>query len=97
MNETNEPNIHERADAQARKHQQIADGIYPGLDFDAFDKRLLVSADSLGFCLDTDVSTIRRWAKSGVMPKPLKVGGRVLWDAEAIREWIEQGCPECSD
>lgn len=97
MNESSGPIVHEQSDAQARMRQRCADGIYPGLDFEAFDQRLLVSADSLAFCLDTDRSTIRRWAKSGIMPKPLKVGGRVLWDAECIREWIRQDCPRCAE
>lgn len=26
----------------------------------------------------------------------LKVGGRTLWDAVRIREWIRDGCPNCS-
>ena len=90
------PNVHEWQDAQGRMRDRIAEGVYPGLDFDAFDRRLLVSADSLAFCLDTDRSTIRRWAKNGTMPAPLKVGGRVLWDAETIRAWIKAGCPTTS-
>lgn len=96
MDEQTAPRVHERVDAQARMRERIAEGVYPGLDFDAFDQRLLVSADSLAFCLDTDRSTIRRWAKKGTMPAPLKVGGRVLWDAETIREWIRAGCPIAS-
>lgn len=96
MTEAPDPIVHEARDAQARIRQQLAaDGAYPGLDFNAFDRRLLVSADSLAFCLDTDRSTIRRWAKQGTMPAPLKVGGRVLWDAEGIRQWIADGCPAC--
>ncbi|TWT37007.1 hypothetical protein KOR34_19530 [Posidoniimonas corsicana] len=96
MSESTDPIIHEALGAQQRIRSEIAEnGVYPGLDFNAFDRRLLVSADSLAFCLDTDRSTIRRWAKQGVMPAPLKVGGRVLWDAERVREWIGEGCPGC--
>ena len=53
------------------------------------------AADSLAWCCECDPSTIRRWARNGTMPKPLKIGGRVLWDAEEIRQWIRQGCPRC--
>jgi hypothetical protein len=74
--------------------QPSADGTYLGLDFDQ-TRKLLVGVDSLAWCFDCDPSTIRRWAKSGAMPKPLKVGGRTLWDAERIRVWIRDGCPSC--
>ncbi len=67
---------------------------YPGLEYD-YDRKMLVGADSLAWCFECDASTIRRWASNGRMPKPLKVGGRTLWDAEGIREWIRQGCPRC--
>ena len=69
---------------------------YAGLDFD-YDRKMLVGADSLAWCFEYDASTIRRWARTGVIPKPLKVGGRTLWDAEKIREWIRLECPRCDD
>lgn len=73
-----------------------SEGRYPGLDFDS-DRKLLVGAESLAWCFECDASTIRRWAGNGTMPKPLKVGGRTLWDAERIREWIRQECPRCDE
>jgi len=69
---------------------------YAGLDFD-YDRKMLVGADSLAWCLGCDASTVRRWATNGTMPKPLKVGGRTLWDAEGIREWIRGGCRPCDN
>lgn len=69
---------------------------YAGLDYD-YDRKMLVGADSLAWCFECDASTIRRWANNGTMPKPLKVGGRTLWDAEGIREWIRRGCPRCDN
>jgi hypothetical protein len=73
-----------------------AEGRYAGLDFD-YERKMLVGAESLAWCFECDASTIRRWAGNGTMPKPLKVGGRTLWDAERIREWIRRGCPRCND
>jgi len=73
-----------------------SDERHPGLDYD-YDRKMLVGAESLAWCFECDASTIRRWASNGTMPKPLKVGGRRLWDAEGIREWIRQGCPRCDD
>lgn len=71
-----------------------SDDRYAGLDFD-FQRKMLVGAESLAWCFECDASTIRRWAANGTMPKPLKVGGRTLWDGERIREWIREGCPRC--
>ena len=80
------------ADAYPRMHDG-ADKRYVGLDCES-DRKMLVGADSLAWCFDCDPSTIRRWARNGTMPRPLKVGGRTLWDAERIREWIRQECPQ---
>jgi hypothetical protein len=67
---------------------------YIGLDYDPAGK-MLAGAGSLAKCFECDPATIRRWAREGVMPKPLKVGGRTLWDVERIRQWIREGCPPC--
>lgn len=69
------------ADEYTSMHE--SDGRYSGLDFD-YERKWLVGADSLAWCLECDASTIRRWASNGTMPKPLKVGNRTLWDAEKI-------------
>lgn len=71
-----------------------SDERYVGLDYD-YNPKMLISVDGLASCCECDPSTIRRWASNGTMPTPLKVGGRTLWDAEEIREWIRQGCPRC--
>ena len=65
---------------------------YRGLDCD-YDRKMLVGAESLAWLMECDASTIRRWSRTGIMPSPLKIGGRTLWDAEAIRTWIRDGCP----
>lgn len=67
-----------------------------GLDADR-NRKMLVGVASLAKCFDCDTSTIRRWARSGVMPEPMKVGGRTLSDAEKIRAWIKDDCPRCDE
>lgn len=59
------------------------------------EQRMLVGADSLAWHFECDPSSIRRWAKAGLMPKPLRIGGRTLWDVEEVREWVRQRCPRC--
>jgi len=36
---------------------------------------------------------VYRLADGGRMPRPLKLGGAVRWDREAIESWIAAGCP----
>lgn len=57
------------------------------------DKRRLVAASSLEWVLDADSRTIHRWAASGLMPKPYRIGKSLRWDADELRDWIADGCP----
>lgn len=36
--------------------------------------------------------TIFRLSDAGKMPKPIRLGTAVRWNAEAIQEWIASGC-----
>ena len=67
--------------------------LYRGIDLDIDEnERLLVGANNLAWALDCDSATIHRWARTGLMPKPLKVGNSVRWDVRIIRQWINDGC-----
>ena len=37
--------------------------------------------------------TWRRLDSSGRVPLPVRIGRRVLWRADELREWIVAGCP----
>lgn len=69
---------------------------YDGIDNDQVEK-MMVGVTSLAAAMDVDTTTIRRWAKNGIIPKPIKVGGRSLWDAHGIRQWISDGCPRVEE
>ncbi len=56
---------------------------------------LTYDTDDLRRILRVGARTIWRWSNSGIMPKPSKVGGRVLWPAETIRQWVSGGMPRC--
>ena len=43
--------------------------------------------------LCTTTKTIDRWCAAGQLPKPLRIGGRKLWDRSEIVGWIAEGCP----
>ncbi|HOT50004.1 MAG TPA: helix-turn-helix domain-containing protein [Candidatus Hydrogenedentes bacterium] len=37
--------------------------------------------------------TVYRLSDAGRMPRPLRIGGAVRWDARVLEEWIAAGCP----
>ena len=37
-----------------------------------------------------DDSTVWRWVKQGILPKPVKVGGRTLWRESEIQNSIRE-------
>ena len=39
---------------------------------------------------NVDHSTIWRWVKKGILPKPVKVGGRTLWRESEIQTNIRE-------
>lgn len=42
--------------------------------------------------LDVSSRHVYRLADAGRMPRPVKLGGAVRWDRDAISKWIENGC-----
>ena len=65
------------------------------IDADAADGRLLLSvADVARLLGGVGERTVWRWADSGRMPRPLRVGGRRLWRRHEIQRWVEAGCPK---
>ncbi|PAY19090.1 hypothetical protein CKO51_13255 [Rhodopirellula sp. SM50] len=53
----------------------------------------LLSARSIAARLEVSQRTIQRMADRSEMPKPMKVGRLIRWDATAIERWIAAGCP----
>jgi predicted DNA-binding transcriptional regulator AlpA len=91
-----------RLDAQPQyprieRQEPEPDPIYrPGIDAILLP-RMLVSAFGLAMLFDVNEATVRRWAKTGVMPKPREIGGRRLWSADELRAWIDADCPDMSE
>ncbi len=69
---------------------------YPGIDCEILP-RMLVGAHALARLFDVNVATVRRWGRTGVMPKPRIVSGRRLWSCDELREWIRRDCPDLSE
>lgn len=41
--------------------------------------------------------TVDRFVSCGKFPPPLRVGGRRLWNRQAIIEWVNDGCKPLED
>lgn len=53
----------------------------------------VVDARRLARLLCAGLRTVRCWDTSGKLPKPLRIGGRVVWRVDEIREWLTAGAP----
>jgi excisionase family DNA binding protein len=54
----------------------------------------LLSVESVAELLDVSKRHVYRLSDAGRMPRPIKLGGAVRWDAAAIADWIAAGCPQ---
>lgn len=55
---------------------------------------ILVDARRLAPILCIGVRTLRCWDSCGKLPSPVRVGGKVLWNLDEIREWAAAGAPD---
>lgn len=59
--------------------------------------RLAVNAKRAAELLSLSPASWYRLVSAGKAPKPIRCGGCVRWRVADIREWIEAGCPACSN
>lgn len=59
----------------------------------AFDPALLLAASALARLLGVSRATIAKLHSSGRLPKPVRLGRRVLWSRTDITAWIAADCP----
>jgi excisionase family DNA binding protein len=53
----------------------------------------LLAVDDVAAMLGVSARHVYRLADGGRMPRPVKLGGAVRWDRQAIESWIANGCP----
>ncbi len=58
------------------------------------DTPLAVDAKGMTKLLPVSLRTIRSWDCAGLLPEPCRIGGRVMWDVDEVREWIKAGTPD---
>ena len=55
---------------------------------------LVADAALLAKLLGLGLRTIRTHDAAGKLPRPIRIGGRVVWDVEEIRAWLAAGAPD---
>lgn len=54
----------------------------------------LLGRDAAAEFLAVSTSTLDRLSASGVVPTPLRLGGRVAWGRAELAAWCRHGCPD---
>src|SRR5262245_57106575 len=55
---------------------------------------LAVDARRLSALLGIGLRTVRAWDAAGRLPAPVRIGGRVLWRLDELRDWLAAGGPD---
>lgn len=55
---------------------------------------LVVDAKRLAKLLCCGLRTVRTHDAVGRLPSPIRIGGRVVWRVDEIREWLAAGAPD---
>jgi excisionase family DNA binding protein len=50
----------------------------------------LLTAEAVARLLAISVPTLRRWVREGVWPAPIRLGRRLLWEAETVRRVLDR-------
>lgn len=58
---------------------------------------LMAGAHGVAQMLDCGLRTVRAMDAAGKLPKPIRLGGKVLWSIDELRNWIRAACPCRSD
>jgi len=55
---------------------------------------LVVDARRLAAMLCIGLRTVRTLDAAGKLPAPVRIGGRVVWRVDEIRDWLDAGAPD---
>lgn len=55
---------------------------------------LAVDAKGVAKLLTVGLRTVRTWDAAGKLPKPVRIGAKVLWSVAELKAWLAAGCPE---
>jgi predicted DNA-binding transcriptional regulator AlpA len=78
---------------QSVKQNSSTKAAMPPINHSASDKALFFDIPGLAEALKCSPRHITNLRSRGEIPQPVKLGSRVVWPKQKIREWIEAGCP----
>jgi hypothetical protein len=55
---------------------------------------LAVGAKGVAKLLSAGLRTVRAWDAAGKLPRPARIGSKVLWSVPELRAWLAAGCPD---
>jgi len=55
---------------------------------------LMTGREQAALACGVSVQSWDRHNKAGRVPKPIRLGGRLLWCVAELREWCAAGCPD---
>lgn len=55
---------------------------------------MLMGASAAAKLCGISLASWYRHLSAGKTPRPIRLGGRVLWRVSDLRRWIDLGCPE---
>lgn len=73
---------HSPANTRERSRQQLATPV----------NRLLLSAAHAAATCDVSLRSWSRLDSAGLIPSAIRLGGRKVWRAEELGEWVRAGC-----
>jgi predicted DNA-binding transcriptional regulator AlpA len=59
-------------------------------------RSLLISAKEFATLLSISIRTLWRLRSAGKLPTPVEIGSSIRWNADEVRRWISDGCPDRS-
>ncbi|HEX4142978.1 MAG TPA: helix-turn-helix domain-containing protein [Pirellulales bacterium] len=57
------------------------------------DQGLLIDIKEAAKLLKVSAGTVYHMHKNGDMPPPIRIGRAVRWSLDALKKWIDAGCP----
>ena len=69
--------------SQCTPVEPLAVGLFP----------LAVPAKGVCRLLSVGLRTVRTWDAAGKLPRPHRIGAKVLWEVSELRAWLAAGCP----
>jgi prophage regulatory protein len=61
------------------------------------EERRLLDVRQVAELLGVSSRQVYRLTDGGALPRPLRLGGSVRWDRDAIDRWIAAGCPRSGE